>query len=226
MNKRRGLFFSFEGIEGSGKSTQIRILQKRLTESGHDVVLTREPGDGCFGQKIREILLSRCDTELEPLTELFLLEADRTQHVKEIILPALEDGKIVICDRYADSSIAYQGFGRGLSLEFIRELNDRATKGLYPDHTIVLDSDEIVSLQRSRSRLKQQDMFDSEGRFESESLAFHKKVRMAYREMARQYPDRFTILSGEESIEAVAESIWHLITTRLNRYLLRRTDSE
>nr|HPQ40696.1 dTMP kinase [bacterium] len=158
---RKGFFITFEGIEGCGKSTQIRILQDRLTREGVPVRVTREPGDGEMGARIRELLLS-VSSSLDPLTELFLLAADRTRHVTEIVRPALERGAVIISDRYTDSSMAYQGYGRGLPLDFIADINRKATGGLHPDLTVILDLSPSISIHRSRNRLRQQNMFEAE----------------------------------------------------------------
>ncbi|MGB3976186.1 MAG: dTMP kinase [bacterium] len=206
----KGCFITFEGIEGSGKTTQIKLLSEQLVKSGYQVVVTREPGDGEIGSRIRELLLS-VSSSLDALTELFLLAADRTRHVIEVISPALEKGKIVISDRYTDSSVAYQGFGRGLPLDFVNKVNDLATNGLYPDLTIVLDIDPTISLERSRSRLRQQNMFEAEGRFERENMSFHQRVRQGYLNIARMQPHRFVVLDAASGVFSLSERVLKII---------------
>lgn len=213
----QGFFITFEGIEGSGKSTQIKLLGNKLTESGYDVVITREPGDGEMGGRIRELLLS-VSSSLDALTELFLLAADRTRHVIEIISPALQKGAIVISDRYADSSLAYQGFGRGLPLEFIKAINHSAVNGLIPNLTIVLDIDPKISLERSRLRLRQQNMFEAEGRFEQENMEFHQRVREGYLKIAESLPDRFTVVDASPDSLVLNNQISHIVFRSLNKW--------
>lgn len=195
----QGLFITFEGIEGSGKTTQIQKLAEHLTNFGYQVFLTREPGDGEIGAKLRELLLS-VSSKLDPLTELFLLAADRTRHVIEIVIPALKSGAIVISDRYADSSMAYQGYGRGLDLDFVNSVNQSAMKNCIPDLTIIMDIDPNISLERSRIRLHQQNMFEAEGRFEQENMDFHRRVRNGYLSIAQSQPNRCKVFdaSGDE----------------------------
>ncbi|MBN1880202.1 dTMP kinase [bacterium] len=202
----RGLFITFEGIEGCGKSTQVQRLGNHLTRQGYRVITTREPGDGELGSKIRELLLS-VSSNLDPRTELFLLAADRTRHVIEIIEPELAAGAIVISDRYTDSSVAYQGHGRGLALDFIHSINQSATRGLDPDLTFVMDIAPEISVERSQIRLRQQNMFEAEGRFENENLQFHHRVRDGYRSIAREEPGRVRLIDAGHSIEAISSSI-------------------
>jgi dTMP kinase len=190
-----GYFITFEGIEGSGKTTQIKKLAEYLRVAGYHVLLTREPGDGEIGGKLRELLLS-VSSSLDPLTELFLLAADRTRHVIEIIEPALRENTVVISDRYADSSVAYQGYGRGLDLGFINRVNQLAINNCIPDMTIVLDINPEISLERSRLRLHQQNMFDAEGRFEQEHLSFHQRVRRGFLTIAKNNPERCRVFDA------------------------------
>ena len=206
-----GLFITLEGIEGSGKSTQARILEEKLSGKGYKTVLTREPGEGEIGEKIRDILLNIESHELLSLTELHLLLADRAQHVNSFIRPALDANTIVICDRYIDSSMAYQGYGRGISTDFIRQMNMHATDGLIPDTTFLFDLNVETGLLRSQNRLKQQDMFSQEGRFESESLNFHKRVRQGYLKLAHEESDRFFILNAEKNMKELTLQMWNHI---------------
>ncbi len=211
------MFLTFEGIEGCGKSTQVRLLTDRLIHDGFQVVTTREPGDGEIGGRIRELLLS-VNSKLDPLTELFLLAADRTRHVAEIIEPELAVGTIVISDRYADSSAAYQGYGRGLPLDFIDRINHAATAGTIPDLTFVLDIDPEISIERSHIRLRQQNMFESEGRFESENLHFHHRVRNGYLSIARSEPERVRLIDAGSSIQDISRIIEQMVYERIDRW--------
>lgn len=216
---QQGYFLTFEGVEGCGKSTQVRILQDRLSRDGIPVRVTREPGDGEMGARIRELLLS-VSSSLDPLTELFLLAADRTRHVTEIVRPAMADGAVVISDRYADSSMAYQGYGRGLPLEFVADINRKATGGLVPHMTFVLDLAPSISIRRSQNRLRQQNMFEAEGRFENECIEFHERVRYGYQQIADAAPDRVRLLDGSLPIGTLADIIGRTVRTELNRWRL------
>jgi dTMP kinase len=213
----QGFFITFEGIEGSGKSTQIKLLCNQLMESGYQVIATREPGDGELGGRIRELLLS-VSSSLDALSEMFLLAADRTRHVIEIVSPALQKGAIVISDRYTDSSIAYQGFGRGLPIEFIETINNAAVKGLVPDMTIVLDIDPHISLERSRLRLRQQNMFEAEGRFEQENMEFHQRVREGYLKIAESFPERFTVVDASSNPPVLNDQISKIVFRSLTTW--------
>jgi len=177
------LFITFEGIEGSGKTTQIRLLAERLSGAGRSVVATREPGGCPIADAIRQILLHPGNNALVPRAELLLYAAARAQHVDEIIQPALREGKIVLCDRFTDATTAYQGYGRSLDLEMIDRLNRLATDGLFPDLTILLDMSAEEGLRRAKRRNVEQDLGD-EDRFEQESLSFHRRVRQGYLALA------------------------------------------
>ena len=190
------MFITFEGIEGSGKSTQIGLLAGYLRGTGHEVLLTRQPGGCGLGLKLRSILLDAKNSHIDPLAELFLYLADRAQHVAEIIRPALDRGVSVICDRYTDSTLAYQGYGRGLSLTQLAELNSIATAGLVPDRTLLLDLEPAIGLARARKRNQSEGLAESEGRFEALELAFHEKVRQGYRHLAAADPRRFRVLDA------------------------------
>lgn len=177
-----GRFFTFEGGEGSGKSTQAKMLAEFFQQQGRVVTLTREPGGEALGQKLRAILLSPETKNLSPMAELFLYMADRAQHVAEVIRPALDRGEIVICDRYMDSTVAYQGGGRGHNMETLDILNDMSTAGLYPNMTFLLDVPVEVGLARACARNGKDG--DKEGRFEAEAVAFHERVWETYRDIA------------------------------------------
>ncbi len=203
MNK--GIFVTFEGIEGSGKSTQIALTRAYLVGEGYSCVVTREPGGTAAGVEIRRLLLDRIDLEIDPLTELFLIEADRAQHVSEVIAPALAEGKVVLCDRFVDATVAYQGFGRGLDLALIEELNQRATRGFFPDCTILLDCEVSVGFRRVRGA----------DRFEREDNQFHQRVREGYLKIAKEHAGRVWVVRGEGKEDEVQEEIRTIINNLL-----------
>ncbi len=204
----KGLFITLEGIEGAGKSTIIKKLGDALRKQGVDVVETFEPGDTPAGRRIRQILLDPELKGLSPLTELLLYFADRAEHVKKVIEPALRSGRIVICDRFMDSTFAYQGFGRGLDLKTLYSLNEIATGGLKPDLTVLLDLDAKTGLDRNRKTGKND-------RFEQESLEFHEKVRKGFLELARREPERFVVVDATEPIDRVFEEVFIRINEKL-----------
>lgn len=187
------MFVTFEGPEGAGKSTVIDLVAGRLRSEGKTVVTTREPGAGEFGRAVREILLH--GGSLEPLTELFLFLADRAEHVAKTVRPALARGEVVLCDRHADSTVAYQGYGRGLDVDRIRALNETATGGLKPEVTLLLDIDVVVGLARAKGT----------DRLDRESVEFHERVRAGFRAEAEREPDRWRIIDASLPVEAVAE---------------------
>ncbi|NLJ99838.1 MAG: dTMP kinase [Clostridia bacterium] len=208
MEKKRGKFITLEGPEGSGKSTQGEILFHWLQGKGFDTVLTREPGGTCLGNYIRDILLNQ-DLAMDSRAEIMLYGADRAQHVEEIIRPALKTGKIVICDRFTDSSISYQGYARGLDIQLIREINSIAAGGLTPDLTILYDLPVKVGLERKSS-------FD---RMEKEGLAFHEDVRKGYLDIARRDTSgRIRVIDALEPIEEVSQMTIHLVDKLLGGY--------
>jgi len=193
----RGKFITFEGADGSGKTTQIEMIKKYLEEKGYECLLTREPGGSNLGNKIREILL-HYDGEVDSLCELLLYMADRAQHVNTIIRPALERGQIVLCDRYTDSSVAYQGYARGLDVEKIIELNKIATENLEPDLTIVFDVETETAIKR---------VGEIKDRLEQEGIEFHKKLRKGYLELAKRFPQRIKVINANLSIEEVFSQV-------------------
>ena len=197
----KGLFITFEGGDGCGKTTQIKLLDEYLRNKGYKTLLTREPGSKGLGIKLREILLNY-DGEVSPVCESFLFLADRAQHVDCIIKPALEDGVIVLCDRHTDSTVAYQGYGRGLDLEQIYQLNKIATSGLKPDLTVVLDVDVETSQKRVGSE---------KDRMESAGIEFFERVRQGFLEIAKQEPDRVKVVDSTQSIEKIHEQILELV---------------
>ena len=187
-----GLFITFEGGEGTGKSTQMRRLAQWFQDRGREVVETREPGGTPIAEAIRAILL---DPDLEPdgVTEVFLLEAARRDHVARLIRPALSRGAVVLCDRFADSSTVYQGLVRGLGASVVRQLNALATEGLEPDLTVLFDMDPDRSLHRARGRNNEE---GEQSRLDNEPLDFHRRVRAAFLSLARSLPDRFRVVDG------------------------------
>lgn len=194
------MFITFEGSEGSGKSTQLRRLAALLP----DAVVTKEPGGTPVADRIRAILLDP-DSTLDPLAEMFLFAASRRQHVVEVIRPALERGSVVLCDRFTDATLAYQGFGRLLDLDRLRTLNDWATASLKPDLTLVFDLPEEEGLRRARARNAA--VSPEEGRFEAEDLRFHRRVREGYLSLATAEPSRFAVVDAAGSPDAVFASM-------------------
>ncbi|MBW2064525.1 MAG: dTMP kinase [Deltaproteobacteria bacterium] len=210
------MFITFEGIEGCGKSTQVKRLGKVLAELGIEFISTFEPGGTRIGQKIRRILLDPENHGLTPLAELLLYAADRAQHVEEVIRPALEAGKWVICDRFTDATLVYQGAARGQDMEMIRVLNDKVTHGISPDITFLLDCPEETGLKRARARISRESAGDQD-RFEREEMAFHGKVRQAYLELARSESKRFIVIDGTMPKEDVAGDILRHLVPHLER---------
>ena len=206
----RGRFITFEGMDGSGKTTQIRSLGERLRHQGREVFETVEPGGTAIGSQVRRILLDSANQDLRPTAELLLYFASRAQNVEECIQPALSAGKIVLCDRFTDSTLAYQGFGRGLGEETVLALDRIACRGLAPDLTLLVDIDVDTALGRAHDR--NASLFSAEEtRMDEQSLEFHRKVRDAYLALARQYSSRFRIINGRGAPEEVAERVWEAV---------------
>jgi dTMP kinase len=197
-----GLFVTFEGAEGAGKTTVIEGVRKALATQGADVIVTREPGSGEIGQEIRRILLE--STSLPHLCELFLFLADRAQHVERVIRPALAAGQIVLCDRYADSTIVYQGYGRGLELSTLRELNRLATGALQPDLSLLLDIDPQVGLSR----------LESKDRLDREPLEFHMRIREGFLAESQRDQRRWVVLDADQPVEHVIDGALKAILSR------------
>lgn len=207
MMKRNTLFITFEGIEGCGKTTQAGLLIEKLHSIGVPALLTREPGGTRIGDQIRKILLHSENTDMTPMAELLLYEASRAQHVQQVIRPNLENGIHVICDRYGDASVAYQGVGRNLTPQLVKEANRLATGGLQPDVTFLIDIAPEQGLSRARARNLAFDFAIKEGRFEEEDIIFHRKVREGYLALAQETPDRFRLIDGKGKVEAVNQKI-------------------
>jgi dTMP kinase len=188
------LFITFEGIEGCGKTTQIGHLTSYFKKNQRPFLLTREPGGTQVGEKIRQILLSSDTIGIEPMAELFLYVADRIQHYRQVIAPARREDKVVLCDRFADATTVYQGFGRGLDLAWIEEIHARALENFKPDLTFLLDLPVEVGLGRAWKRLERDQT--REDRFEKEALEFHQRIREGYLTLARKEPHRILVMDG------------------------------
>lgn len=186
------MFITFEGIEGSGKTTHVELLSNHLQEKGYRVIKTREPGGTPVGEALRSVLLLK-DLHVVPLAELLVFLASRAQHVQEVINPALDEGKIVLCDRFVDASYAYQGYGRGIDLGIIETLNRLVTKGVRPNLTILLDCSVEVGLGRKSAD-------GSLDRFEKEELSFHRKIQDAYLKLAEEDPKRYVVLNARQDL--------------------------
>jgi dTMP kinase len=193
------MFITFEGIEGCGKTTQIELLYTYLEKKGHKVIKTREPGGTPFGESLRNAFL-HAKMEVYPLSELLVFMAMRAQHVDELILPALKENTIVLCDRFTDASYAYQGYGRGIDLSVIETLNKLVTKEIKPDLTILLD----CPVESGLTRKAESALMD---RFEKEELSFHRKISNAYEKLAKEEPKRFFVIDGTLDINAIHKTI-------------------
>ena len=211
--RARGLFISFEGLDGSGKTTQMRRLAKRLRARGHVVLETVEPGGTEIGGKIRQVLLDAANQELSPIAELLLYFASRAQNVDERILPALRRGEIVLADRFTDSTLVYQGCGRGLGAETVLALDRIACRGLKPDLTLLVDIDVETSLARARARNAAQPA--GETRMDEQSLEFHRKVYEAYQALAAGEPERIRRIDGRAAIEEIELAIWDMVSAHV-----------
>jgi len=202
------LFITFEGGEGSGKSVQTRALFQKLSRLAIPVVLTHEPGVTALGKKVARWLKWGQDMNISPIAELMLFNVSRAQLVMEVIRPNLKGGKIVICDRYADSTTVYQGYGRGLDLEMVKAINDAATQGLKPDLTVLLDMPVVTGLARKSG--KRQD------RFEQEAIAFHQRVREGFLKLAKAEPQRWLVIDATQSKARISQIIWQRISQLLS----------
>lgn len=205
------LFITFEGIDASGKTTQLELLKQELTNKGYNVLVTRQPGGTKIGQQIRQILLNPAHTEMVPQAELLLYMADRVQHIQEVIEPALQAGKIVLCDRYHDATIAYQGGGRGLDLSWIQQLEKETVRT--PDLTLWFE----LSVEESQKRLNSRNQATGEEncRIEREKQEFFIKVNQGYREIQQSDPDRFLHIDAEQTIEKIQTQVTAIVHSRL-----------
>src|SRR5437868_9973232 len=212
---KRGLFITFEGPEGSGKSTQLRMLGKRLRGAGHTVLETAEPGGTPIGLQIRRVLLDAKNQELCPTAELLLMFAARAQNVDQAILPALASRHVVLCDRFTDSTLVYQGAARGLGADVVYEVDRIACRGLVPDLTLIVDIDIEAGLARAQRR--NQRTQDVETRLDEQSLDFHRKVRAAYHHLAEEEPKRVKLVDGSRSEGEVAADVWAIVAPILTQ---------
>lgn len=197
----KGFFISFEGPDGSGKSTQIKMLKNYLDNEGLDTLITREPGGTPIGEAIRGIILDPNHGEMSPITEAYLYAASRAQHVDQVIIPALEQGKVILCDRFVDSSIAYQGAGRGLGMEVIEDINKLALRGIMPDLTLFFDLKPELGLRRGKKRARDVD------RLEMEDINFHRLVYDGFCKLCKMYPNRFKRIDANSEIMTIHKDI-------------------
>jgi dTMP kinase len=207
---KKGIFISFEGIEGTGKTIQSKLLYEYLIKKGYKVILTEEPGGTRIGFKIRDLLLSVENREMTPVAELLLYNASRTQHIKEVILPAMNNGAVVITDRFSDSTVAYQGFGRGIDLKLIDLIERMVTEGLKPDITLLLDLDVETGLMRNKG-------INKTDRLELEDVEFHKRVRDGYLKIAAKEPERIKLIDASGSIEEIHSKIISIVMNFINK---------
>ena len=209
MKTRQGFFITFEGGEGSGKSYQTRVLYRRLQKLLVPAVLVHEPGSTALGEKLSRMLKWGKTHEISPLAEVMLFNAARAQLIKEVILPGLAEGKVVICDRFADSTTVYQGYGRGLDVDAVKAANLAATGGLKPNLTFLLDISVKDGLARKSVR--------ETNRFEREAIAFHQRVRQGYVELAAAEPERFIVVDARQERARIAAIIWQVVSSRLGK---------
>ena len=216
MDKNRGYFIVFEGSEGAGKSVQVELLASRLREEGYSVIATREPGGTRIGEQIRAITHNPENVDLDSVAESYLMAASRAQHVRELIEPGLVAGNVVVCDRFVDSSIAYQGYGRKLGADTIAELNELAVNGAHPDLVIILQVPFEIGLQRREKSAKKD-------RLDLQEKDFYHRVEEGYRSLAKKDPDRYIVIDGALSVEDVAYKIWTVVLSlpRFRESILR-----
>ncbi|MDD3027277.1 MAG: dTMP kinase [Erysipelotrichaceae bacterium] len=200
-----GIFITLEGPEGSGKTTVSQLLVKKLIDDGHQATLTREPGGIAIAEQIRNVILNKENTNMDSRTEALLLAAARRQHLVEKIIPELENGKIVICDRFIDSSLAYQGYARGIGIQDVYDLNMFAIDGFMPDKTLFFDVDFITGLKRIQENNREVNRLDLEGN------EFHQKVYDGYQEVIKMFPDRFVKIDASKSIEEVVAAAYKTV---------------
>jgi dTMP kinase len=205
----RGPFITFEGIDGSGKTTQMRLLAERLRREGRDVFEAVEPGGTAVGAQIRRVLLDSANQDLRPTAELLLYFASRAQNVEQCILPALSQGKIVLCDRFTDSTLAYQGYARGLGEDIVLTLDRIACHGLSPDLTLLVDVDLDTGL--ARAQVRNAGTGATETRMDDQAIEFHRKVRAAYLDLAKKHATRFRVIDGRGTPESVAARVWESV---------------
>lgn len=211
------MFITFEGIEGSGKTTQIKRLAQDLEAKGNQVVLTREPGGTPIGDQIRKILVDSSNSEMVPECEVLLYYASRAQHVRQVIQPALKEGKIVLCDRYNDATLAYQGYARSVQWDILNQLQKYVVDQVQPDLTLLLDMPAEKGLKRALERAQNLAPDQKEDRMEKEALNFHESVRQGYLDLAAKQADRFVLIDASLGVEEVYKRVFNAVFTRLNR---------
>jgi len=215
MKNKKGIFITFEGPEGSGKTTQANLLIKYFKKMGREVIYTREPGGTKISEQIRNILLDKKNKEMDKYTELLLYIASRRQLITEKIEKELKDGKVVICDRFIDASLAYQGYGRGIDLNFIKELNNLATNGRKPDITFLMDIEVTEGLTKTKNIDKKHSKKGEMDRIEAENIKFHQRVRNGYIKIMREEPERIYLIKVNKSIEEIHKKIVSLIEQKI-----------
>lgn len=215
------MFITLEGIEGSGKTSQIRYIAEFLEENGHDCILTREPGGTGIGRKVRAILLNPDNEDMAPQTELLLYMADRAQHVHTLIRPALEAGKTVVCDRFMDATLVYQGYARGLDVGLVNKVHRMILGSLVPDITFLLDLAPEKGLARAWRQIENGERTDNETRFEKEALAFHEKIRSGYLDLARKEQGRFRIIDASLPESRVRQNIIDVLSEKIHAQIER-----
>lgn len=206
------MFITFEGGEGAGKSTAIKRIVERLSSNGYEIVLTREPGGTPIAEEIRNVILDRKNTNMDPRTEALLYAASRRQHLVEKVIPALKEGKLVLCDRFLDSSLAYQGGARDLGIDNVYNMNLFATEGMLPDLTILFDIEPELGLQRIAANAQRE-----VNRLDVEKMAFHKKVREGFHALAKKFPERIVIVDASKTADEVFEDAYKAIEQRLKK---------
>ncbi len=206
------MFITFEGGEGAGKSTAIKRIVEKLTSEGYEIVLTREPGGTPIAEEIRNVILDKKNTAMDPRTEALLYAASRRQHLVEKVIPALKEGKLVLCDRFIDSSLAYQGGARGIGIDNVYNMNLFATEGMLPDLTILFDIKPEEGLARIAANSQRE-----VNRLDVEKLAFHNKVRDSFHELAKKFPERFVIIDASKGPDEVFEESYKAIEARLKK---------
>ena len=206
------MFITFEGGEGAGKSTAIKRIVEKLTSEGYEIVLTREPGGTPIAEEIRNVILDKKNTAMDPRTEALLYAASRRQHLVEKVIPALKEGKLVLCDRFLDSSLAYQGGARGIGIDTVYNMNLFATEGMLPDLTILFDIKPEEGLARIAANSQRE-----VNRLDVEKLAFHNKVRDSFHELAKKFPERFVIVDASKTPDEVFEDAYKAIEDRLKK---------
>jgi dTMP kinase len=207
----KGRLISFEGLDGAGKTTQMRLLEQWLQTRGVSYIRTLEPGGSPLGVEIRPLVLNRPELAITPLAEAFLFQADRAQHFARLVIPALQEGKLVITDRCYDASIVYQGYARGVGVELVEQLSMLATQGVQPDLTILLDLDPSQVHSRTNVTSDQSGHREERNRFDVEAEAFHQRVREGFRMLARKYPARIKVVDASKTVEAIHQEIVALV---------------